>query len=294
LSEQATTMWTLMSAIKTKLLTFQNTTLSSVKLWKIGVFSPQWGFPVLSIMPVDEVYSNYESGGRYRVTRTINIEVWSKLLKRGKALEQCEDIISAVKDIVQDNIDWSDNAIDTVMDTEVYEPVNEYQTAILPLRVRSLETVPTVSSVGTVAEINSDDLIQQMFTTIVGYKTSGTPSLSEINNFYRSYEMVVVKPPAVTLYEDSLKRVRRWAGADNPNRNFRLVSWTPLMERESNLELNIAIMEKLKDIVQVNYKWAGKAWNTLVTRVSYDQVRTEGFPLYASSLEYIVNCIEPH
>ncbi len=293
MSAQSTDMWTLVSAIKTKLLTFQTTTLSSVKLWKIGMFTPQWGFPVLSIMPIDEVYTNYESGGRYRVTRNINIEVWSKLLDRKKAIEQCQDIISAVKDIVQDNIDWTDNAIDTIIDNESYEAVEEYQVSILPLKIRSIETLPTVSPVGTVVEINSDDLVQQMFTTIVGYKTSGTPSLSEVYNFYRSYQVTLVRPPAVTLYEDSLKRDRRWAGADNPNRNFRLVTFTPLMEKESNLEQNIAIMEKLKDIVQINYKWAGKSWNTLVTRVVYDQVRTQ-YPLYASSLEFIVGGIEPH
>lgn len=293
MSAQSTDMWTLLSAIKTKLLTFQTTTLSSVKLWKIGMFTPQWGFPVLSIMPIDEVYTNFESGGRYRVTRNINIEVWSKLLDRKKAIEQCEDILSAVKDIVQANIDWSDNAIDTRIDGEFYGPSDEYQTAVLSLKSRSMETMPTVSSVGTVAEINSDDLVQQMFTTIVGYKTSGTPSLSEVYNFYRSYQMTLVRPPAVTLYEDSLKRDRRWAGADNPNRHFRLVTFTPLMEKESNLQQNIEIMEKLKDIVQINYKWAGKAWNTLVTRVVYDQVRTQ-YPLYATTLEYIVGGIEPH
>lgn len=294
MSAQATDMWTLLSAIKTKLLTFQVTTLSGVRLWKIGMFSPQWGFPVLSLMPIREDYVNYESGGRYRVIRTINIEVWSKLIDRKAAIEQCESIVSAVKDIVQANIDWTDNAIDTIMDNEYYTEVGEYQAAVITLKIRSLESLPDVTEVLTVAEINSNILIKQMFTTITGYKTSGTPSLSEVYNFYRSYQIPMLRPPAVSLLEYNLDRNRRWAGADNPNRSFKLTTWTTLSEKEDNLKMNIAIMEKLKDIVQINYKWAGKAWNTLVTGVSYDSVRDTDFPLYATSLEFIVNGIEPH
>jgi hypothetical protein len=292
MANQITTMWDLITQIKTTLLTYQNTTLSAIKLWKRGIISPPYFMPALALMPISEDYGNYGSGGEYRVVREINVEIYSKLLNRKDAVEQCQSLVSAVKDIVQSNIGWSDNAIDTPMPNESYEPLEEFQLGILNLKCRSREIFPAVTQVNTVAEVSSSTLIDTVYDTIVAYKTSGSPSLSEIKTFYRSYQVPVTGLPSICIFEDILIRDRRWAGVDNPNRAFRVVIFTPLLDKENNLSLNIEIMEKVKDIIQINYKWGGKAWNTLISRVSYDQIRETSFPLYATTIYFNVNCIE--
>ncbi len=243
-------------------------------------------------MPRLEELSNYKSGGEYRVKRYVDVEVYSKLLDRKKALEQCEYLISQIKDIVQDNIDWSDNAIDTLMPSEVYEPIDEYQSGTISLIVRSVEDIYDTINDNTIIEVNSNDLIQVVFNTINAYRTSGSPSLGEVKTFYRGYQVPTTGLPAVVVFEDELERDRRWAGADNPNRKFKVTIFTPLKEKETNLQFNIEIMEKIKDIIQANYKWGGYAWDTKIERVTYDTIREIDYPLYATTVHFTIKCIE--
>jgi len=290
---QSTTMWNLCSAIKTKLLTFQNTTLSPIRCWKSGFFSPACAFPVLAILPVSEDYFGYKSGQQYRVNRRINIEVYSKIAFKKVAEQQTQHLISAVKDIVQANVDWSDNCIDTKMSTEVYPPGDEYQASIISLECLSLETMPTTTESTTVAEVDSDDLMETIYTTINGYKTSGSPSLSNIPTIYRSYDNPPAKMPSILILGETLDRSRHWTGQDNPTRNFRVVIRSALHEKETNLQRNIAIVEDVKDIIQANYRWGGKAWNTLIKQILYEADTTSTQMAYETSVIFETQGVEP-
>jgi len=261
---------------------------------KAGFFTPATAFPVLAIMPISEEYFGYKSGQQYRVKRRINIEIYSKIADRRTAEQQTQSLISAVKDIVQANADWSDNCIDTKMSTEVYPPWDEeFQVSIISLECLSLETMPTTTEATSVTEINSDTLIETMYTTINGYKTSGSPSLALIPTIYRSYDSPPAKLPSIMIMEESLDRDRRWRGMDYPKRNFRIIVRSALHEKETNLQRNIAIVEDVKDIIQANYRWGGKAWNTLIRQVLYEIDNESTQFKYETSIVFDVSWVEP-
>lgn len=285
----------LLTTIKSKLLEYQGTTLSTISTWKRGVFTPQTGFPVLALMPVSEEIVSRLSGGEYRVIRNINVEIYSKIIEKNKAIEHCESLISAVKDIVQANIDWSDECIDTVMSDEIYETFDDkYQTGLLSLACRSTESRATGTTVTSMVEVASDTLVQYIYDTIVGYKNPDdgrTPTLNEVKNFFRSYEYPIYRMPSVTLLQIGLTRERKWAGQDYPRREFKLIVQTPLHEKETNLDLNIDIIEKLKDIIQKNYRWNTYAWNTDIDRIDF--FTEDKFPSYRTEITFFVDCVEP-
>lgn len=295
MASQATNMKTLLSAIKTKLLAYQGTTLSAISGgWYRGVFVPKYGFPALAIMPVEEVISKYTSSFEYRVRRTVDIEVYSKQPYAEDTVEQCMDLISAVKDIAQANIDWDDNAIDTTMPDETYRPVGEgIYAGILRMHILSTESRPSVIGSNSVVETDSKSMIQAIHTVFTNHIKGTSPSLSKINKIYRSYDTPPMKYPAITLLEDNLIRDRKWAGQDHPTRNFRVKVQTYALGREKNLDDNLDLVEIVKDIIQKNYKWGGKAYDSQIQGISYDTVDMKDYPLYVSTIRFNVFGVEP-
>lgn len=297
MSEATTNMSTLLSDLKTLFLTFQNTTLSAVKTYQRGVVGPKAVFPILAMLPTSEEHIHRRSNGRYKVRRNIDIEIYAKELDSQFGFNRSSEIVSAIKDIFQDNHTINDNVyksnweLQETGDSITYGN-RQIQRAMLSLSCISTETMPTRVIEQTVeSDVSPELLVETILNTIQGQKGSYT-NLNRVHTFTDSVTKPIAVYPAVFVGIPVGTRQQERPGSDDFQSNVEVHVITKLVTKEKSLNNNLAIVEDVKDLLQVNYMFGGKCENSIISEINYeiedeDLLYTSVFRLGCSIREHL-------
>ena len=290
-----TTMSTLLTAIKTRLQTYSQAgeVLASVKTWKRGVLPPLPVFPALALLPIREVHHREMSGGTYWVDRLVQLDLWHKAYRGPTgSLADTMNLLNSVKDIVRTEYEWPSGGVAQCVDTlfgeeEIgeMEPFRQtfVQRSSLRLTCRSQETFPTQTVVKTVQEVAYRPFVDHVDAVIQGYKAT---TLSKV----KSYHVNAMAPlpsarfPAVAVMGDTEILAHTHAGVDTAERRLRVIVWTLLIDKEQSLNDNLAVVEALKDILQINYAFGGWCRNSTIDSIVYGQSAAEDVHCYQSTI----------
>lgn len=242
-------MKTVLTAIKTNLLSFQTTTLSNVKTFKKGVLPPIPVYPAIAFFPSREILTGYQNAGVHRVDLEIDIEVYTKNLKTQDAVRDALDIINAVKDIAKSKKEWPYNSENTCYDTGIGnetlgEPIPYrnavIQRAVLPIVCRTKATLPAQLSSATGQQTTSKDLMDTIFSTL-----SSDANLNAIKTKVKGTIPPVPAFPALAVLEDTERHPRETAGFDLPTRTFSIAIFDKLLDKEPLLDRLLDMTKKV-------------------------------------------------
>lgn len=295
----STTTKGLLDQVKATLLNYWNTTLKGVVTIKRGVLPPIPAFPAIAIMPEQEEYRYWAGKNRYWVNRELSIEVYSKGPTVKTAREETEKLIYQLIEIFKKDHQWNSNAVDSTWSKETYfEPITTgrsyIQGGVVTLIVTSDEETPSTEDYTDVTGTSVKDLIDTVYSTIETYKNStGALSVSNIRKLEKQSIPAIADFPAVTIVIDYADRDRTYAGVDEVAYTLTISIFTKLLDKEVNLDSNLALLETVKDIIQKHNMWGGKALTTTVDRVLFfrDSVQNLG-QVYRTDLEAVVKTFE--
>lgn len=287
-----TTMKDLLTQMKS--LMKADASFSGINTWKRGVLPPIPAFPVIAVLPVLETFPRIYAGGMYHVERVVNVEVWAYSLDSNQAIESSMDWIEKVKEFVQANTTWGGQAIDTYMGTESSGGQEQFKTGfaqscVIPLTILSQEYYPSVTIETAQVEVSSKGLLDAIIDTIDNYKST---TLAKVQRFYHGTIKGIPALPAVGIVEETENFAHEWAGVESVNRAFQIFCWCKLVDKEWSLDMNLDLVEALKNILQANRNFGGKCIDSNIAAIEYGSMQTENSVLYDGTLRLGCNSKE--
>lgn len=281
----------LLDKVKTKLLTYQNTTLSDVRTWKKGTLSTATVFPAIAVVPIDEEHSGGWAGNQYDNTRQIQLEVFSRGADRLSAIEKVKSIVNELHTIVKTELDWDGLTIDTIRGgPNIEDPIaldkGIIAIATLPLFIVSQEVKPDDRDPGETTYYTSKQIIDQLEVIMREYHDVpvGDLDLSNIYGIHKSSFPSIAKYPAITITSPTMSVERTYAGVDTENRLFEISIWTKLLAQEVQLDNNLDTVEVVVDILQKRGKWGT---NCKIDNIIYDTDTIPVGKVYVSKINWI-------
>jgi len=289
-------MSTLLTAIKNRLLAYQDGTLLSVKTYKRGVLPPIPNFPAVVVLPIRETLKSPRSGGNYRNDREINIEIYTYGLKTDNILRTCIDLSDAVKDILKNEFKMNDaalnNTYDTVIGNQIYGEPQPFRNAIvqkctIPIMCRSFESLPIATFSPTLTEVTPKDLLDEIYDEISAYTYTKTVKIKR-----KAVMPPMSSYPAICVVEDMDEPERSRSGVDRPLRRFTVAIFEKQLDKEVLLDNLLSIVENVKDCLQENHRWNDKCENSWVGSVEYGSYMSGNTILYSAYVMMDAYCYE--
>ena len=287
----------LMTAIKNRLLDYQNSDLKAVKTYQRGVLPPIPQFPAIAVLPVRETLSAPRSGGVCRNDRELSIEIYEKGLKSSVNLRTAMDIADAIKDILKDKFRMeekgTENTYDLYMDTQTIGEPQPFRNSMLqkitiPVVCRSLESLPSASSSTKIKDASQKDLLDEIFNRIDWYKFS-----KAIKTKKKATLPPCMGYPSIHVLEDTDIRDRTEAALDMPTREFTIAIFNKQLDKEVLLDDLITIVEDTKDCLQENSKFNNKCRNSWIPTIEYGSYTTDRGILYSAFVILQTWCWDP-
>lgn len=294
----ATTMWDLLSDIKTLTKNYANgtmaVTLKGMKTFKLGILGSNTVFPAVAITPRFETHGGYRNGGQFRADRAIDFNVYVKSSTPKGSGKQLQEFCHAIKEMFYDesnpdNYKFNNGSDDTVfsfspgaIEYNVVEDRGSFlQTAILPFIFSSWETAPTFTKFSTITDTDLRTIGEWIHSTL-----EADNSLSKVKFFYAhsAPPIKVGNGCVVSVLENSELSTRRESGRDNPTGIIDLMTWTKASPFEGSLELNLGVVELIKDVLQKNQNLGGKAYRSNIDQILFG-INQEAF-LYSSRIVF--------
>jgi len=289
-------MSTLLTAIKNRILVYQDGTLSSVRTYKRGVLPPIPRFPAIAILPIRETFTSPRSGGVYRSDREVNIEIYTKGMKTDNLMRECIDLSEYVKDVLKNEFQLNDdglkNSYDTVIGNQVYGEPQPFRNAIvqkctIPITCRGFETLPATTFSSDLEEVTPKDLLDEVYDAIVAYAYTKT-----VKTKRKAVMPPVARYPAISVLEDFDEPERARAGVDRPVRRFTVAVFEKQLDKEVLLNNLLSVTEDVKDCLQENHRWNDKCENSWVTSVEYGSYNSGNTILYSAYVLMDTYCYE--
>ena len=285
-------MSTTLDNLKTVVLKYQNTTLSTVKTYKRGVLPPIPVYPAIAILPVNEEFGIPRSGGIIPVKRNIVIEVYIKHLKESTRVSNCNTITDEIVDILKTEHQLDDSgkaAWDTQVSNVTYGD-SPYKNDILrrgtvQLQTKSFQTLPSNYETVAISDKDQSDIITAIYDYINGYSFTDT---------IRTIKKGIIPPtpafPAIYVTDNTETHMRYETGADDPRRVFSVTTFVKQLDKEAMLNSLLRVTEDLKTLLWTNQRLANKAKNSYITGVEYGSYIAQNNALYSSEIMFEVEC----
>ena len=268
-----TTMSGLLTAMKSTLLLYQNTTLAKLKHYQKSVLNPQTVFPALAILPINETYEYGLSNSKYDVTRNISLQVFDLKFDQTQSHDNTVDLIKAVKDIFEDNHTISGTTYSLKWDAEGYgntiQVGNKFlKRSTLNVSAKSRENFSTMVTTGTCqSNVNPKDLQDRIKTYLVNNKTT---YYSTVNTIKDSPIEPIPVLPAVLVGAGYKSRNQEAPAADMSTVYVDVAICTQLFAKETSLNHNLSITEGVKDVLQINHQFGGYCEYSNIENIEYE------------------------
>ena len=302
MSEQyQTTMKSLLTDAKRVLVDKSNqkdSALGEVKTFKRGVLPPVPWFPAVALLPVNETVERVYSGGKYVVRRELSFDVWCRSYKFKEAEKDCIRVLTDARDVLEDNYklpgsDGNETTVDIWFGTQELADAEPFQkgflqSATMRIAFSSQEDVPSARKIVVDLKQNTPkEMLSLIFNTVKEY---GGSLLSDVVKFHEVAVPPIPLFPAVAVVEADVAGSHYETGRDESSRRFMLWVWTKLLDKEVNLDRNLDVVEMVKDVVQIEYRWGGYAKDTVLNNIAYGQMPLDNYSVYATGVEIDVLC----
>jgi len=301
MSETVTTKELLNKIKETLLICRSHTGLDTVRTFKRGILPPIPTFPAIAIVPIREIHGGVWSGGKYEVTRQINLEVYSKKLSGKASLDQSKNIAKEIVNIGKKIFTWGDLVLETVFGGPNEEDPMEFGSSILsvctvPMWFISYERIPDKRIKSGLKNITAVGLSELMERILEQHKK--TPlldlSLSKVAQLSRGPIPLLGNFPAVTINAPTMDIEKTYSSADTEIRHFNIGVWTKLLDKEINLDQNLDIIEVLKDLLQIYSGWNGYCISSEIVDIEYDMTTIPIGKVYSSTINYDCHIFNTH
>lgn len=289
-------MSTLLTAIKYNILLYQNSTLAKNKTYIKGILPPIPVFPAITILPENEDLFGFSSGKEYKTNRSIRFDIYGHGFNLGSTHLNCIELTTAIKDIINLKYKWtseggSAQCYNTTIVNEILGDAYPYknrflQKCSLTMNCYSGATLPTQDFADTPAEEAADDFLTSLYNKMYSYK--GT-TLAKIQSFAKGVTPPFSTYPALVVSENTETPIHYEAGRDKLEREFEIVIYHKLLDKEGILTRVIEEIENVKTIILTNPKWDGKALWTRITSIDYGVFINEDTYLYAAFISFTVD-----
>ncbi len=286
-----TTMSDLLTAIKNTLLTYQTSTLSSVKTYKRGVLPPVPVFPAVAILPVSETFGKPRSNKIVPVYREVLIEVYTKHLNQDTQVSQNYDITEAIRNILKYDLRLVDgntdkSSFDIFVDVSSYGDI-QYSNSIIrrssfSVKVSSYETLPTSINNTTISEETSKNILTVLHSKIAAY--TFTDNIAHIKK-----EVMPPTPtfPSIYVYTDKEEQDRFGAGLDSINRNFIITVVQKQLPKEQLLNTLFRIVDNLKVLLWTNNRLDNTLRYSYIDSIEYNSMGSANNMMYGADINFI-------
>ena len=287
MSAATTTMALLLTALKNVLLLYQTGTLVKLKHYQRGTLNPQVVFPCISMLPMRESYEYKLSNSKYDVNREVSLQVFDLKGNIEQAHDNCVDIVKAIKDIFEDNhtlsgttysMTWADENYGNTIDIGS-RMLNRSSIVIL---AKSRETYPTLTIEDTITNnVNTTDLQDKVKSIIVANKAT---YYSTVNTIKDSPIKPVPRLPAILIGAGYKQRSQTTPNADMSTVFVDVAVVTQLFAKETSLNHNLAIVEGVKDVLQVNHQLDGYCEYSNIYNIDFEPERTRNGFIYLTTI----------
>lgn len=268
--------------------------ISEIKTYKKGVLPPLPAFPALSILPQSETFSYQYSGGKYRVAKEVELQLYLKGLSLKVIKESLRSLIKRITRILTDNYTLSGTLYDLYLESQGFQdPLvltnSIIQSATIRIIGYSFEFKPTnIASDESLKHLDENKVISEIKELFIRYKNSIEYPLSTI----KSLNLQTIGPqsnfPAV-LIAGSLDspRVRTFTGLDTLELRCEISIFTKLLDKNYALYSNLDLVENIKRVLQLSGNLNGYLLNPEILRINYFRTLNPMLGLvYSSVLEY--------
>jgi hypothetical protein len=293
-TDMKTLLYDLKALVKSHMDGSRSTNLKGLKTLKRGVLSAtNTIFPAISFFPSQETLSGYRNGGLYRVDRSVNIELYVKQPKPTDSMEYLQELAHYVTDMFEESYDaWQFPNQDGEATIFSYSPLSiQYeslesrdqiiQSAVLPMVFSSWEQAPTFTTYNTITESDLRTIGEYVHDFMRTDAALGGKAKFFFSSAYPPIQ--VGQGVIVATIENVCDSTRREAGRLNPNSIIEIVVWTKASPFEGALDLNLEVVELIKDTIQANPNLNGKCSRSYFTNIQYGI--NQQAVLYASKLE---------
>ena len=281
-------MSSLLTAIKTRLLEYQNTDLYNVKTWQRGILGPASILPALAILPINESYIIELTNGKYRVQRRITLEAYDTKMDVHAAKDTVETIIHKAINIFKSDLTINGECYYMDIGTENYgEPIETnrglLQSCTVDITCYQFEEYPELNERTTPTYgISTKDLQDKLLSILKANKSS----YSTVKTFLDAPVTPITKAPAIIVGAGSRGHENDRAGWDIITTTFEIGIVTDLMPKEQSLNYNLSIVEKVKDVLQANYDLEGYCDYSMITNISYDTLQSKNKWFYFTTITF--------
>lgn len=265
--------------------------LAKIKQFKKGVLSPMPIFPAVVIVPRSERLEKFYSGGMYHAGREIEIYVYVKGIGKQKEDRlQCMQTIGEIRSLLYENHTLGKSEIYNIeFGEEDYFGDVPFGRLILQegkfsMTFWSKENLPTDRTESIALSISDvKDLLDSITEKFKKAKNDGSLDVKQMVDV--SFPPIP-KFPAVGVTELPSSTEHFEAGRDTHFRNFTVFVWSKCFDKEIVLDVNLDLIEQVKELIWRNYKWAGKTRNTIIRTINYEMVTEANILLYQSQVSF--------
>jgi len=284
-----TTMSSLLSAVKTTLLAYQNTTLEKIHTFQRGCLPPLAIFPALALLPIKETYIYGFSNGYYEVDREILIEIYDLKGTTKTAKDTTVDLVKAVKDIFEDNFTFSDSSYFSSWGYESYGETISVNRGFLfnsyiSLVCRSRESFATRELYNTVENNPSIVSLQDKLLSIL--RENKASEFNTVDTIAESPVYPIPNFPAILVGAGSRSRLQTYPAANVSDILFDVAVLSQLFNKETSLNYNLSIVEGVKNVLQSNHTLDGMCEYGNINSIVYDQEKVPTGFIYSTTINF--------
>jgi len=261
-----------------------------LKTFKKGVLPPLPVFPAMAILPIRDDFNYMYSGGKYRVSREIEIQIVGKSLRKRDARDQVQTLIDGCIRIIRDNPTFNDLCYDTYAESQDLEDPIERTDSVLEIGTikvlcYSFEYKPTRAARSvTLYESSGTHLLSQIYDRFHSHKLDPDYPLKALKQFHVQTMGPKVQFPAAILSELIGDRERTMAGIDIVNREVRLEIFTKMLDKDFALFSNLDLAENAKRIIQLDSTLGGAVQDSEVDNISYFRLQDDSLGLLYNTI----------
>lgn len=251
--------------------------LSGIKAVKRGILPERNQYPLITILPLQERIVRRYSGQRVVVARDVQVFLYSKAVRGKEDIYNIQSMADDTLDLLRDNSKVPDRETDR--DTTLWAEFSTIDVdsdsgmeASFQVTYYSHEDLPQRSFTGT----QTDDVSPVIFIEqIYNLLNDGKPlTLSKVREVFREDWGTVKRLllPSITVVMDGQNQHKYLSGQDRLSTTAEVKILSSVASAsDSTIDTHLEILEPVKDLLQSQGDWTGRAINTQIEGIRFGQ-----------------------
>ena len=268
--------------------------IPGLKTFKNGVLPPLPAFPAIAILPKRDSFNYKYSGGKYIVSRELELQVIAKSIKKREARDQVQKLMDGCIRIIRDDSTFNDLCYDTWAESQDLEDPIERTDSVLSIGTIKMlcyseEYKPARASRSVnLYESSGTHLLSQIYDIFHTHKNDIDYPMRYLKQFYVQTMGPKVQYPAAILSEIVGDRNRTLSGIDVVDREVRLEIFTKMQDKDFALFSNLDLIENAKRLIQLDSTLGGATRDSEIDNISYFRLNDDNLGLLYNSIITVI------